>query len=336
MRILLSRHGRAWGDHLIVTPLIKYLKEQGNEIYFFGGEAAEVLAKRNPYIDKFIMYKENTVVMDKLDDLLKETAKAYECDKIIDMSQSLENALLRHPNQPEYNDTKAERIATCDKNVYDYAFVHAGYPDIKGKRPELYPDPVEEANMKKQIQDIRGKDGFVVLWGLAGSGSNKAYPYYFPVWNDLICKYKNVKIVSVGDEACRILEVAMKKHPRYFPKSGIWKMTESMIATKYVDLLVSPDTGLFHASGCFDTKKLCILGHGTINHISKYFKNDYSIEADLEKAPCSPCFHLVYSNWQCPCDEETGAPICISLGQPRERLTNKICSIIDEVYDKKM
>jgi len=331
MRILIIRIGTAWGDHLICTPLIKHLKEQGNEIYFMGGEAAEVLVKKNPYIDKFIYYKKDTVTIEKLEEFIEATNKAYECTKKINLTGSLENSLLMHPNQPQYNDTKAERIAKCDKNVYDFCAEFAGYPEVKGKLPELYPDPDEEENIKEQIRNIRGKDGFVVIWGLAGSGSNKCWHYYSYVWNELLCKYKNVKIISVGDEACKILEVAGKKHARYIPKSGIWKMTEAMIATKYADLVISPDTGLFHASGCFDTHKICLLGHGTINHISKYFMNDHSIEST---APCAPCFRLIYEGWQCPRDQD-GACLCMSEGQSRERVQSHIFSVIDNMMGGK-
>jgi ADP-heptose:LPS heptosyltransferase len=50
-----------------------------------------------------------------------------------------------------------------------------------------------------------------------------------------------------------------------------------MALTKFVDLVISPDTGVLHASGCYDTPKIGLLGHTTIENITKYFKNDYSI-----------------------------------------------------------
>ena len=285
----------------------------------------------------FILYKENTVTIDKLEEFIQSIKTAYECDRVIDFTGSLENSLLRHPNQPEYNDTKEERMKTCNKNVYDFAYSWAGYSEIKGRVGELYFDVEEEKKIKEQIDNIRGKNGFVILWALAGSGGNKAYPYYSAIWNELICKYKNVKIVSVGDETCRILEVAIKEHSRYIPKSGKWKMIESMIASKYVDLVVCPDTGIHHSAICFNTKILCILGHCTKEHVCKYSKNDYSLESDTDKAPCSPCFRLVYSPyWQCSIESETGTPICMTLGQPKERIIKTICGIIDEAYDKKM
>lgn len=325
------RIGRAFGDFLIITPVLKYLKELGHEVYFLGGEAAEQIGKRNPNIDKFILYKENTVTVDKLDEFFKATADAYECEKIIDFTGSLENSLLRHPNQPEYNDTKPERIATCDKNVYDHAFSWAGYPEVTGKTGELYFDPIEEKEIENYIQNVRGKGGLVILWGLAGSGGNKAWPYYSYVWNDIIQKYKNVSIISVGDKACEILELAMKKHPRYIPQSGKWSMMQSMAATKHVDLVVSVDTGLYHAKGCFDTPGISLLGHGTKWHTAGNFKNDYSLETDHEIVSCSPCYHLVYESWQCPYDEESGACLCMGKGLSRERVKNHIFSVIDKI-----
>ena len=42
-----------------------------------------------------------------------------------------------------------------------------------------------------------------------------------------------------------------------------------MILTKLVDLVISPDTGVLHASGAFDTPKIGLLGHTTIENITK-------------------------------------------------------------------
>jgi ADP-heptose:LPS heptosyltransferase len=297
-----------------------------------GGEPAEKMTKNSPYIKKFILIPEGgNITVDTLPAFIETTAKAYECDKVLNMVGCFENSILIHPSQPEYNWPKKERIARCNVNCYDYAFKHAGYPEVTGKIGELYFNPEEEAKIKKEIDDIRGKDGFVILWGLAGTGSEKTWPWYGYAWSDLVMKYKNVKIISTGDKPCEILEL-VTKHPRQIKKSGKWSMMESMIAAKYVDLVVTPNTGLIHAAGCFDTPKICILSHCTIEQITKYFKNDYSIEADIDKAPCAPCFRLIYdAGIQCPIDEEvSGSCLCMALGQSRERVMTRITEVIDK------
>jgi ADP-heptose:LPS heptosyltransferase len=95
-----------------------------------------------------------------------------------------------------------------------------------------------------------------------------------------------------------------------------------MALTKEVDLVVSPDTGILHASGQFDTPKIGLLGHTTIENITKYFKNDHSIEAECA---CAPCFRLIY-DWerQCPIEPVTYAAWCMSVGIPPEKVFERI------------
>ena len=91
-----------------------------------------------------------------------------------------------------------------------------------------------------------------------------------------------------------------------------------MTLTKYVNLVIAPDTGVLHASGCYETPKIGILGHTNITNITKHFINDFSIEAECA---CAPCFHLIYDHdVQCPVDVVTRAAWCMSAGIPPEKL----------------
>ena len=110
-----------------------------------------------------------------------------------------------------------------------------------------------------------------------------------------------------------------------------------MALTGVVDLVLSPDTGLLHASGCYDTPKIGILGHNTIECITKHFKNDYSIESDPEKAECSPCLYLIYNkNLQCQTSSEYGdASLCMAEGIPMQKVLDKVRTIYESTLIKR-
>lgn len=327
MRILLERIG-ALGDCIIVTPLIHYLKELGNEVYFFtSAESGVDIVKNNPHIDKIIPYIRDTVPAEKLTELLESTRQAYECDKVIDMCESIEYALALHPLDPRYMLPKYDRATLCNKNYYDYSFEFAGYPEVKGRgQGELFFTDEEKLEMASFF--YKYKKMFVLLWGLSGSGRNKTYPAVQAVQLDLLNKYPDLLIVTVGDYPCKLFEI--DNHPRMIAKSGVWTIRQSMLACRYVNLVISPDTGLLHAAGCFSTPKVGLLGHSTIENITKYFENDYSIESECD---CAPCFRLIYNAAvQCPICPITSGTYCMTAGLKAERVSKHIDGVIGEYY----
>ena len=339
MRYFIVRIGGAWGDIIITTPLLRYLKENGHEVYMLTGKPGQELLKNNPNVDKIIYYETNSVPISKLDEFIKSTAQAYECDQIVNLCESIEVALALHPDDPRYNWTKEERRQLCDKNYYDYTFEKAGFPGITGKRGELFFDEHEEKKARKFFayikadKETRGQISyFIILWGLSGSGRNKTYLYAEKIMNRLLAKYQNIKIVTVGDDVCRLLETL--QHPRITHLSGLWSMRKSMIAAKYANLVISPDTGLLHAAGCFSTPKIGLLGHSTITNITKNFINDCSIEANCK---CAPCFRLVYNaEIQCPAissvgDNKFDTCECMSNGLDENRVFNHICKVYEQL-----
>lgn len=332
MRYLVIRYG-AYGDMIIITPLLKHLKSLGHEVYLHTSERGMELLKNSKYIDKFIPYKSDSVQMEKLDEFWKSLEKAYEIDKTINLCESIEVALALYPAEPNYNESKEERAKRCNKNYYDYTMEFAGFPDIKGSRGELNFDDEFEGNVKKIIDEFREKDKFVLLWGLTGSNRNKSYYWALDIINALVKKYDFLRIITVGEYKCKLLEGAIE-HPHIIHRSGLWEMNMSCLATKYVDLVVAPDTGLLHASGCYSTPKIGLLGHTTRENITKNFENDYSLEAQCD---CAPCFRLIYNaRTQCPLDETTGTDkndgscYCMGAGLPYKRVFDHICEVIEK------
>jgi len=225
--------------------------------------------------------------------------------------------------------SKPERISRFNRNFYEYSFEHAkievSHQSESLYKPELFFEDHELRDARKYL-----KEGcFNVLIGMSGSGTNKAWPYTEPLSHQICQNYSDVHLITVGDYKCKLIEPELSG--RITNLSGEISMRMSMALTSMVDLVIAPDTGIIHASGCYDTPKICILGHNTKECITKHFLNDYSVEADSELAPCSPCLFLIYDmKLQCPIHSETGAAYCMGKGITQDTVYEKF----EEVYER--
>ena len=323
----------AIGDSIVIVPLLRFLKNQDHEIYLSTSETGLQVLAHNPYIDKFIPYKTKEVPDDKLQAYWSDLMEKFKLDKFINMCESIERAISFHPVDPPYNYTKEERHKLGNKNFYEYAFTHASEQlgdswepgNAWGFRPELFFTEKEESSMSDFFAQFDGK--FVILWGLSGSGNNKMYPYTDYVIGDLLRDHRDVIVITCGDESCQILEVF--EDERVIRKSGKWAIRESLLACKYADLVVAPDTGILHGAGCFETPKIGLIGSNTRENLTKHFVNDFSIESDSELVPCSPCHRMVYvASTQCPIDDQHLLPKCMSLGISPRTVLERCESVI--------
>lgn len=313
---------------MILTPIIRYLHNQGNELYVVTSNRGMEVLKNNPHIYRLIQHKEDTPI-DKLSENIEFLRKKFNCEKVLDFSESIEVALSQHPRSPNYKLSKPERLARFNRNFYEYSFEHAKLtlPSPDGNwnvipsptlRPELFFDKRELYDVrddgKHEAVDFVDENKFNILIGMSGSGNNKAWPWTQDLVANILENYPDVHIITVGDEKCRLIEPDALAG-RITTLCGRIPMRMSMELTGLVDLVIAPDTGIIHASGCYDTPKICLLGHNTKECITKHFKNDYSLEADEVLAPCAPCLFLIYDmKLQCPLDENTGGSMCMSRG----------------------
>jgi len=316
-----------------ITPLCRYLKQQGNEVYCLTKNTGEEILRYNPNVDKLILYNDELKKMfsgldevpnRKLGDFFKATAQAYECERIINLCESWEVKLARCPHEPDFKYPLTIAREQCDINYYEQIFRLAEEPakgimsysafDSSFFTPEMFFSPEETIKMGNDFIDFRKLGKFVILWGLSGSAANKTYPYVPEVIFPILKKYPKVCFLTVGDEVCRVLEFELnpdfykdknvnkqKLCERIIRKSAQWSIRESCLATKYANLVIAPDTGILHASGMFNTPKIGLLNHTTIKNITKHFKNDFSLHASEGQHPffgpvsCSPCFKIHYS-----------------------------------------
>jgi len=186
----------------------------------------------------------------------------------------------------------------------------AGYPKLKGQLPEMHFTPLEE--QMAQICRKGLEDRFFILWSLSGSSFHKLYPWAPYVAGELNKNFrKEICIVTVGDHLCRILEW---QNDSTVNRSGHWTIRQSMLMTKYADLVIGPETGILNAAACYDTPKIVFLSHSSQENLTKYWKKCTSLHSD--KAKCYPCHRLMYTDC-CPKGPMKAAAKCMETLDPK-------------------
>jgi ADP-heptose:LPS heptosyltransferase len=307
---LIIRYG-ALGDALWVTPIAKRLKQDGYYVVVNCTEYSAQVYRENPNIDEYIVHKSATdVPYGELEVYWDYISEGFE--KVVNLTKTIEGALVKCEGSEEYDWPHEKRHKECNVNFQDRTMEMAGYPESKGELPDLYFSDIEEHLAKNFVHAY--EDNFVILVGLSGSGFHKTYPWWEYLAQEIIRKYKDVRIVTVGDESCKILEGPQTSHPSIVHKSGVLTVRQSYILTKYADLVIGPDTGLLNAASCFETPKILLQSTNSHENLSKYWKNVQPLHAD--DCECHPCHRLIYTN-NCPRGTVQGiAPKCMENIKP--------------------
>ena len=306
-KVLLIRLG-AYGDCLVITPVIREFKKQGYYVGVLASERGNHVFENNPNIDELLFQPTDEVEINKLQPYWDKVAEDFKADKVINFSESLEVALAVHPRSPRYNWTKEERRRVCNISYYKFSMMWAKL-ESDNYKPELFFTSDER---KEALSHIK-KDKFNILMCMSGSGKHKAYPHMEILTGTILNEIKDAHIITVGDLACKIIESC--ESGKITNLAGEVGIRTSLALTEMVDLVISPDTGVLHAAGCYATPKIGLLGHTTKENITKYFENDYSVESNPFLAECSPCFRMIYKmKQQCPVDPHTGGSYCMSKG----------------------
>jgi ADP-heptose:LPS heptosyltransferase len=301
-RVLVIRLG-AYGDLVMITPLLKQLKVDGYHVTVNVKGYTRKVLEGNPNIDEFLIHDDSIPNKD-LGAHWEKLGKNY--DKVINLSGSIEDGLIKISDGERLNEITRERLSST--NYYDETMLLGGYPDLAGKNGELFFTDKEE----RFAQNFRKKYSkcFLVLWSLSGSSTHKSYPYTEVVARKLLDVYDDIVFVTVGDIVCQLLEW---EHKRTIQRAGKWTIKKSMIITKYADLVIGPQTCMLPAAACFDTPKIVFLSHSTHDNLCKYWTNHECLHSSVE---CYPCHQIHYTNDSCVLDSALGTPICMTKLSP--------------------
>jgi len=282
---LVIRYG-AMGDMIMITPILRQLKKDGYNVVLNCSEYATQVLKENPNIDEFIVQQKDVIPNDQLDEYWAEISKGF--DKVVNLTGTIEQDLLKVQGKEEFNWSHRKRRKECDKNYIDYSMERAGYPELKGEPTELFFTEQEEGLVRVFLENHKGK--FLIVWAMSGSSMHKAYPWSEYIAGSICQKYWNeTLIVTVGDDISRILEWNL---PNTLSRCGVFTIRQSMILTKYANLVIGPETGMLNAAGCYDTPKIIFLSHSSEANLTKYWKNVMALHP--ENCRCHPCHKLIY------------------------------------------
>lgn len=308
----------ALGDAVMITPLLRLLKEDGYHVTVNCKKYSENVLRHNPYIDKFLLHDES-IPNEKLDEHWAAIGTGY--DRIINLSESIERGLLAVEGRPEFVLPHEERHSLYNHNYYDRTLEIGGYKE-RGLNGELYFSPAEETWFADFRKKLIGK--YKVLWSLSGSSHHKVYPYAEYVGRAFLNKHPDAVIITVGDDVCKLLEW---DHPRTIKKSGEWPIRKSFLMTKYADLVVSSESAIANAAGCFDVPKIIFLSHSSEENLTKYWKNCTTLTGQV---PCHPCHQIHYTEESCPCDGSVvKGPVCMS-----ELMPGTVMEAMEKEYQK--
>lgn len=318
-KVLIIRYG-AVGDLVIITPLLKILKQDGYRATLNTVPDSLSAIDHNPNIDELLVQKRHIIPSDQLGEYHKEISKGF--DRVINLCESIERTLLfEEMDKDKWNASKGERHRKANINYYDRTLELGGYPYIKGLNGELYISDAEESMIK--LWKEKHKGFFKIMWQVRGSSDHKIYPYLWDIAEELTEKYDNIKVFLTGGEETLTLDW---NNPNIRNCIGRWNIRQTLIMTSAMDLVISPETGVLNAAGCFPVPKIGLLTHSTKENLTKYFLNDYSIESSV---PCAPCHKLMHNANQCEVDKEFGLPICMSRGIDPLLVKQRILSVYE-------
>lgn len=335
-RALVARFG-AFGDQLMASSILPHLQDQGYHVTYACTPRGEEVLRHDPHIDEFMLQDPDQMPAHALVHHIRRLG-AERFDKVINLTGSLEQLNLLHPNDVGYWHDHETRVRLYDTNYLENTHRIAGVP-VKEPRQKFYLSQAEW----NVTRAFRADHPFAILISLSGSSVHKTYPHFGAVVRVLL-RDTNATIVLTGDKDCQLLEQAICQQafdddtlgdkpqaelqlmvtnrigkPRLLLRSGDWSIREAMAHATVCDLVVGPETGLMHAVA-FEEKvgKVVLMSHSSVNNLTRDWPNTTSLRP--ERTPCYPCHRLHYGFENCHRDEDTGAALCAANIHPKRVL----------------
>ncbi len=313
----------AFGDVLHASHLPRLIKEhyKVDVLDFETSIRGMQILQQNPYIDNLTMVTPDQMDANDLFTYFNHLENKY--DYFFNLRNTIEESLCCNEDNYRYYMNDEFRRRECgNTNFYDSGTKHCGLPDkYLGTRGELYYPKKEHAHAKKRIIKLKKKHGadWIILVCLSGSSMHKRFECAESVCRKIFDKYPSSLIILTGDIHC---EPQVFKHPRVISKIDKWNFRTVALIAKYVDLVISPETGLVCVSHMWDTPTLQLLTAANYTNHIQGAKNAYWVQSD---ALCSPC-HKNPSTYY-GCTRKDGVPICVKSFDE-----DKIMGKVGEVY----
>ena len=238
------RYG-GYGDMIQAASVLPALKADGYHVTIMTTPIGEETLRHDPNIDAFVIQDTEQVPNEELQYYWSAQAKNY--DRFINLSESVEGSLLAIPGRAPFKWSHTARHFYMNRNYLEMVHSIAEVPEPY--HAYFYPSEDEKKWAKKTHKEIAPDGVQVIVWSLAGSSINKAWPHIDAVLARLMIE-TTAHVVLVGDTLCQILEQGWENEPRIHLRSGKWSIRESLTYTQeQADLVIGTETGLLNASG---------------------------------------------------------------------------------------
>lgn len=184
-------------------------------------------------------------------------------------------------------------------NFYEQHFEMAG---LKMPKDFVPSDPVifndKEINWAENWRKAH-KDEFLIIIPIAGSTMQKVFPAWLPSFGKkIIDKFPKSRIYLLGDAEASDEDWEYKRTKSLVHRKGRTRtgFRQALIAAKYADYVLGPETGILVGAGAFGTPKTTLMTSAHKDQFCKYQLNDYSVQS---LAPCSPCYRTCYTGALC-------------------------------------
>jgi hypothetical protein len=154
----------------------------------------------------------------------------------------------------------------------------------------------------KAAAERKRMKGRVIVLANTGSTAPKVWPYG-PAFA-VIMATLGVHVVVVGD--LKGLEYPPSEFTHVVPLEQ-WEMRESIAFGLCADAVVGQETGLLNALAIEEVAKVVMLGHSTVENLTRDWKRTESL---VGQVPCYPCHQIHFTHAHCPQDPKTKAAAC--------------------------
>ena len=343
MKTLVIRLG-AIGDLVFITPVLKALKEAGDQVgvvckphgraVFHGSGLAERLHLWSAEDQAWVARERSGRGF--FEAIWARAHEKYEAayDRLISLDNIIENHYLWPTKRTEIVSRSGE--GAWVREAEDHG------PWSRGERPFRYdnyyqvmleaaglegrvdPAPVWRVLPKERRWAAKFKRrnglgaGRIAVFQLSGSGPTKAWPFWPLLAGELLRRFPDLRIVTLGVQADQVLEWDWAdRNPRIIPLASRqtvagegfrnpWdRLRREVALIEAADLFVGPDSSTLHCAGSMATPKVGLMTICHSRNLLTHYRNCIGIQS---RAPCSPCGKLTVDCLRGPL---TGAILCM-------------------------